>query len=106
MDAGVNLQCIVIDVFVDLLQRLRDLLLDERMVLEQLLRDVLLVVAFKVIDVAVVLDHFDDHVRYAQAENVVLILRVSDFGNRAVQQIMPHLVVEVVVSVFVQLVQV
>lgn len=86
----------------DALQRRLDFFAGEqRMVLGELLRDVLFVVVVEILDAAVVLDHFNEHVSHAQAENVVLELGVGDFRYGVVQNVAAHLVVEVVVSVLV-----
>lgn len=76
------------------------------MVLCQLLWDVIFVVTLKIIDALVVLDHLDVHVGDAKSENVVLVLGIGDFRDGIMKHVVSHLVIEVIVSVFVQLMQV
>lgn len=76
------------------------------MMFRQLFRDVILIIAFEILDTLVINEHFDVHVGYAKAEDVIFVLWVGDLRNGVVQQIVSYLIVEVVVSVFVQLMQI
>lgn len=76
------------------------------MMLRQLLWDVHLVVFLKIVDAPIVLNHFNVHVGDAQAKDYVLVVRISDFRYRIVENVVTNLVIKVIVGLLVQRYQV
>lgn len=76
------------------------------MMFRQLFWDVILIISLEILNTLVINEHFDVHVGYAKAEDVIFVLRVGDLRNGVVQQVVSYLIVKVVVSVFVQLMQI
>jgi hypothetical protein len=101
----INLLCIIRSV--DVPQRRFNLSLGEhRVVSPNFFRDVFFVVLVELLDGFVVFDYLKEHVNHAKAKNVVFVVGISDFRYCVVQNVVTHLMVEVVVRVFVELLQV
>jgi hypothetical protein len=91
----------------DTFERLFNLFLRKhRMMFRQFLRYIIFVVSFEKVDTFVIFYHFHVHIRNTKAKNVIFVLWISDFRYGIVQYIEAHLMVKVIVSGFVQLMQV
>lgn len=78
----------------------------QRVLLVDLARDVVLVGALQVRHAHPVLDHLAVHVVDDVAEDFVLVLVVLDLGDLALQQVVPQLVVVVVEQLAIERLQV
>lgn len=76
------------------------------MVLFVLLWDIFFVIFVKIVDAAVVFNHLDEHVSYAQTQDVILEVWVGDFRYGVVKDVTSHLMIEVVVCVLVKLLEI
>lgn len=71
------------------------------MVFRKLFRDIVLIIFLQVLDFSIILNHFHIHVGHAQAEDVVFVIRISDFGNGIIKDVEADLVIKIIVCVLV-----